>query len=259
LPSPAMPVKLVSSTDQAYGGLCKRGDFVDIEVWKEGTNFQPVPMLMSEYLGGGAVSGPVAWYRKGQGITVTGSGVSQWSDASGNGRHLLQATDAQRPALQTDRTILFDGVAHNLKSAVFTLNQPTTYYLLFKQVTWTSSDYIVDGDLINTGVLAQTNGGVSPGLQLYAGSGVGSNTDLALDTYGVAACVFNGASSVLQINNGTPLTGDAGAGNMGGVSLGKAGTGAGAHANVRVKELIVFSQAHNAAQRALVIAYLLTI
>lgn len=39
-----------------------------------------------------------AWYRGDvTGVVVTGSGVSQWTDQSGNGRHVLQGTDAARP------------------------------------------------------------------------------------------------------------------------------------------------------------------
>jgi hypothetical protein len=254
-----MPVKLVSSTDTAYGGLCKRGDFVDIEAWKEGTNFQPVPMLMSEYLGGGAVAGPAAWYRKGQGITVTGSGVSQWSDASGNGRHLLQATDTNRPARQSDGTILFDGVDNYLKTSAFTLNQPITYYLALKQVTWTAGDYFIDGDGNTSVLIAQPSAGATPEIVAYAGSLSAVSTGLAVNTYGVICAVYNGASSVLRVNNGADITGNFGANNAGGLTLGGSGTVVAQFANIQVKEVIVFNQAHTAAQRSLMIAYLQTL
>ena len=44
-----------------------------------------------------SINSLVAWYRLNSGITIAGQGVSQWDDASGNGNHLLQATDANRP------------------------------------------------------------------------------------------------------------------------------------------------------------------
>jgi hypothetical protein len=97
--------------------------------------------------------GPAAWFRYGTGITITGSGVSQWNDQSGNGRHLLQATDANRPQKQADSSILFDGVAYFLKCNAFTLPQPVSLYLLMKQVTWTAGTGICDGNAVSTGLL----------------------------------------------------------------------------------------------------------
>lgn len=62
---------------------------------------------------------PAAWFRQGAGITVTGSGVSQWDDQSGNGRHLLQGTDAARPIdlpFSGTRYLYLPGVAGNYAS-----------------------------------------------------------------------------------------------------------------------------------------------
>lgn len=196
---------------------------------------------------------PAAWFRYGQGITVTGAGVSQWDDQSGNARHLKQGTDTNRPALQADNSILFDGVDNYLKCDAFTLNQPETVYLLAKQVTWTQTDRIFDGNTVNTGVLYQDV--VTPRIYLFAGSAAAANPDLAVDTYGAVCAIFNGASSLIQVNNGTAITGDAGASNMGGLTLGASGT-PDAYGNIQVKEVIVFAAAHDAGQRAAVIAYL---
>ncbi len=57
------------------------------------------PAIFEDTVGAGIVSslGPAAWFRANTGITVTGLGVSQWDDQSGNARHLLQGTDANRP------------------------------------------------------------------------------------------------------------------------------------------------------------------
>lgn len=48
------------------------------------------------------VAGYAAWYDASDAstITETGTGVSQWDDKSGNGRHMTQGTDANRPSLQ---------------------------------------------------------------------------------------------------------------------------------------------------------------
>lgn len=212
-------------------------------------------------LGGSISSGkvvrslsPAAWFRYGQGITVTGAGVSQWDDQSGNARHLKQGTDTNRPSLEADNSILFDGVNNFLQCDAFALNQPETVYVLFKQVTWTAEDRVFDGNTGDTMDFAQKT--ATPNLGIYAGTGwVAENSDLAVDTYGVAAVVFNGASSLIQINNGTATTGNPGASNAGGFILG-AGAIPSSYSNIQVKEAIVFAAAHDAGQRAAVIAYL---
>ncbi len=320
------------------------------------------------------ISGLKAWYRFNTGLTVTGSGVSQWDDASGNGNHSLQAADADRPSpgglgsdvvvngdfsadsdwvkgsgwtiasgvasaanagasnlsqsgsltlgveykitftisnyvsgtlklfaglgvitstysangtyteyltAASDGTIyiqsagtasfdvdnvsyesvdrsegvLCDGISQFLKTNAFTLNQPTTIYLLFKQITWASGEHVTDGNANDSGTIFQRN--TTPGLGLFAGGAVG-NVDLTLDTYGIISAVFNGASSVIQLNNETPVTGNSGASNMGGFTLGAKADGT-VSAHAQFKEAMGFSGAHDAATRLTNINYLASV
>lgn len=191
----------------------------------------------------------VAWYRLNTGITVTGSGVSKWADQSGNGRDLNQTTDTNRPALQLDGSILFDGNDNKLVTGSLSISQPITHYILFKQITWASGDNVFNG-LATAMVLTQA--GTTPALRINGGSAVGDNTNLVLDTYGVVATVFNGASSLIQVNNTTPNTGNAGANIFDGFSLG----GVSAYSNIQVKEVIIYNSAHDANQRFQNIRYL---
>jgi len=115
---------------------------------------------------------PQAWFRYGVGITVTGAGVSTWADQSGNGRDLLQGTDTNRPALQADSSILFDGVDNFLKTAGFTFNQPETVYVVFKAITFTDGDTILDGNAGNDLRLFQVD--PEPGISGFAGSQFGT-------------------------------------------------------------------------------------
>lgn len=190
--------------------------------------------------------GPAGWWLKGQGQTVTGSGVSQWDDLSGNGRHLLQGTDAARPALQADGSVLFNGTSHYLKTNAFTLNQPEWVLWVGKQVSWTGVDRVFDGNADVSGVLYQSP--TTPRLRLYAGVGSTENANLAVGALGVVSCVINGASSALQINNTAATGGDPGAANMGGLTLGAAATGASNWANISTSELLVFPFAPSTAQ-----------
>lgn len=198
--------------------------------------------------------GLAAWYRFNSGIVVTGAGVSQWADASGNGRNLLQGTDANRPPKQGDGSILFSGLdGCNLKAGAFTLTQPCTVYLLAKQITFTAGDLFFDGNVLNGGAIFQKSSGV---VAIYAGT-EGGNVAFALSGYGVLAAVFNGAASVLQLNNGAGATGDCGAGSMGGFTLGSGGDAPGSQAaNIQVKEVMVYTTAHDASTRGKVVGYL---
>lgn len=195
------------------------------------------------------------WFKFNTGITVTGAGVSQWDDQSGNTRHLKQGTDTNRPALQADGTILFDGADNFLKCDAFTFAQPETIYVLGKQVTWTANDRWFDGNTNLSGTLQQRVG--SPQVGIVAAAAVG-NISPTLDTYCVISCVFNGASSRVQLNHTAAVSGDVGAGDMGGLTLGANGT-PGTYGNVQIKELIGFSAAHDANTRARIIDYLINV
>ncbi len=198
-----------------------------------------------------------AWYRYGVGITVTGAGVSKWADQSGATHDLVQATDAARPSLQSDNSILFDGTAQFLKASAFTLNQPETLYFLFKQISWTAADYFIDGNGLDGGSINQNL--ASPKIRIFAGNLDANFTavlGMTIGAYGIVTVVFNGASSVLQINAGASASGNAGANNMGGLTLGCPGTAVGNFGNIQVKELIVFPAAHTASTRANIINYL---
>lgn len=256
-----IPVKIVGA-NEGYGGMTDRRFFRAGEVvqWVKGVHHQPLPITQAEYdalVGSGSIpvtANLAAHFKFNTGIALNGSNVSQWDDASGNGRHLKQATATNQPAKQADGSILFDGVDNFLKCDAFTLNQPETVYVLFKQVTWSNQESVFDGNAINTGRCLQNT--TTPQIALYAGSGpVASNVELAVDTYGALAAVFNGASSVLQINSTSSAAGNAGAGNMGGFTLGANGNNA-TPCHIQVKEVAIYSVAHDEATRAQVIAYL---
>jgi hypothetical protein len=66
-----------------------------------------------------SISGLAAWYDASatSSVTLTGGFVSQWSDLSGNGLHLTQSTEANRPSTTTVnglRAVDFDGANDHL-------------------------------------------------------------------------------------------------------------------------------------------------
>lgn len=201
---------------------------------------------------------PVAWFDADNGTTLNAGNVSGWLDQFGNGHNASQATPSDQPLLVTSpfNAIRFDGVDDFLKTAAFTLNQPETVYVLLKQITWTALDTFFDGDTADRGEVRQRFTGTTPEIEAFSGVISPANSELALNTYGVISAVFNGASSIFGVNNNTPFSGNLGTNNMGGINIGRYG-GGGRNANIEVRQLIVYSAAHDLATRTKVINYLL--
>lgn len=196
---------------------------------------------------------PAAWYRNATGVTEAGGFASQWDDYSGNGRHLVQGTGTNQPAYSAG-VFTFDGVDNYMKiTADAALIQPTTLYFVGKQVTWTNNEYLWDGNTIASCFVRQID--LTPQIEAYAGTGSANSSDLAVNTYGIVCAKFNGASSSLRVNNNAAITGNFGAGNMGGLYLGSTG-GAASFSNIAVMEFLIFLAAHDDATQSSVIAAL---
>lgn len=196
---------------------------------------------------------PFAWWRYNTSVTVTGSGVSQWSDVTGNARHLLQGTDTNRPAKQSDGSILFDGVDNYMQTGAFVLAQPYTIYLKINQVGWVAGNFITDGLAVASSIKP---GGSSPEVRLNAGLTFAGVSQLTLGGYGALAGVFNGASSVIQVGLNAAVTGDASTTGLDGLTLGSSRVPS-LYSNIGVKEIMLFNTAHDAATRTRVMYYML--
>lgn len=207
---------------------------------------------------GPPIESPAAWWRFNTGITEAGTGVSQWSDQSGNGHHLAQSTDAQRPSKEADGSILFNGTSDSLVTGAWTLAQPVTIYMLLKQITWTGNDIIYDTtdrayviDLVATpNIYLTSNGGTN-----YTAA----NTNLTLNTYKAIAGVHNGASSVIHVNGSAAITGSAGTASINTLRIGSQIAGGVLCSHIQVKEMLVYAGAHDATQRQTVFDYLVSL
>lgn len=254
-PSRVIPVRLTNGDTARVMQLTPvpQGDPTRIQPVQLTTDERAIPVQMKSPL----MANMAAWYRYGIGITDAGGGaVSAWADQSGNGRNALQGTGANRPTLNADNSITADSttVAKSLEVA-FTLNQPCTIYALMRTDSWGSGKRFLGGSAVDAGLFY---GGVTP--QIILGMGVNlSSVSLAIGSYGVVAGVGNGASSVIQLNNGTPVTGNAGTDNPGGVSIGNNSVPNVTGMSVTFKEVILFSAAHDATQRSIIINYLMAV
>jgi hypothetical protein len=199
----------------------------------------------------------VAWYDWTDLTTITKDAserISKVADKLGSGHDLLQAgADATKPTYTADG--IFNDKTKNqfLKTNAFDFNRPEFIYLVIKQNSWTISDYLIDGNAVQTGALFQYD--ATPELCVRAGALSGQNANLAVGVWGIVRILFNGASSKLQINATAATTGNFGAANMGGITIGHAGTG-GAYADINWKEAIFRKVADSAPNEAIIYNYL---
>ena len=92
----------------------------------------------------------VAWFDLAENITKDGSDfVSVWGDKSGNGNDLLRIPSTRNPLWTTDG-VLFDGIDDFMKCVTFTYAQPEQIYIVVKQISWTSTEYLFTGNTDGT-------------------------------------------------------------------------------------------------------------
>jgi len=195
----------------------------------------------------------VAWYKSDEPTTITMDGsnlVSSWSDYLGSGHDLIQATGTNQP-LWSESGILFDGV-DNFMKAVFTYNQPCFIYMVFRNLAYINGLVIFSGG--NTDVILYET--TSTQFKLQAGTASVASTTLTLGSFGVGRFLLYGASSKMIINAGTPTTGNFGAVNMGGFSLGYRSNTNGSFSNIQVKEIILRSISDNSTDETAIYNYL---
>ena len=180
----------------------------------------------------------VFWYKFDELSTITkdvDNKVSLWKDFMGSGRDLRQATAGKHPIWSADG-ITGDGIAQFMDTADFVLNQPESIYIIFKQLSWTSGDYIFDGTATVYGALLQA--GTSSGFRASAGVSSETAMGLGLNELGIARVFFNGTNSKIQINNYKQQNWNCGVNNMGAFTLFARGNGTAAYSNIVVTDII---------------------
>lgn len=175
--------------------------------------------------------------------------VGNLGDKSVNNKDLTQANEVLKPVFTPDM-ISFPGV---MKTPAFTWNQPVTIYLFMKQNAWTATKCIIDGNVNYSANIQQFH--ATPELIAYAGSLSGNNGNLAIGTWGIVKCVFNGVSSKIQVNSTAAVTGDFGAANAGGFTVGANASGADG-SSISIREIITRDVADSAPNEAAIDDYL---
>lgn len=188
-------------------------------------------------------------------ITITPRNTSQFTDLTGNGRHLLQATAASQPlwvASGAGGVLRFDGVADYLKTAAFTLNQPEHIFLLTKWTSVAGAPYILDGNAMNGMGLYDQAGATA---SVYAGKDL-LRASTITGTWGIIDVLYNGAASAIGLNGGLATTGDAGTNNAGGITVCRYGGAAGGYGTADIAALAVYSRPLSELDRQRVVRWL---
>lgn len=142
----------------------------------------------------------LAWYDASDNATITiaGSGVSQWSDKSGNGHHATQSNDAQRPTHPTS-TISFAG-----SQFLALTGMPVVYdFIFYGYLQWGGAYRIALWGGNGSGLM------VDPGELLGVWSQAGftyGGMSWATNTAAILYATVHNTANVTQAKNGGPLT-----------------------------------------------------
>lgn len=168
-----------------------------------------------------------AWYRAADvapGHSV-GDLLPTWTDASGKGHALSQATSAYQPTLQqvtnngkTFYVVRLDGIDDGLRETTSNLPQPSAVAVILKPTLTSQLQYVFDGYSVAT-TRNMLQAYTTPNWRGYAGSALLGPT--ATSTWAVVLTIFSGTGSSIRVNGNTPTSGDAGTQAAGSFTLGK--------------------------------------
>lgn len=134
----------------------------------------------------------LANWRADTGITITGAGVSKWDDQSGNGHHLTQTVDADRPVVVTIDSldsIFFNNKHMNMPVGLVADKRASSIFMCYRTIDTGTQSYVHFGILESDLALYQVAG---PILNKFDGSVRSSGIDMGTSVE--SAGLVNGAS-----------------------------------------------------------------
>jgi len=183
--------------------------------------------------------------------------VTTWYDQSKNSNHATQSTFTSQPkivsagVLLTDNgkpAIVFDGVDDVLENALSggDIETPLTIAAVYNKDVASSNYHVFDGDTLDRSSLYVANS--AAGTRLYNnGSGITATSAVTADQVLVYA-VSNGASSLINENGNTPVTGTIGTLALDGITIGRAGQAIN-YLDSKIQEVIVYDSDQSANRR----------
>jgi hypothetical protein len=156
-----------------------------------------------------------------------GDPVGAWDDASVSAKHATQATSTKRGTLKTNifgtrPAVRFDGVDDFLKTASMTLNAPCTeFHVGIQRTDPAGSVGVVEGTVVGPPEWANYWDGATNKLSAYAGTVLLGSVLPAIGTAYINVVTFTaGVGSKVRLNGGAGVTGNIGATNPSGATLG---------------------------------------
>jgi hypothetical protein len=216
-----------------------------------------------------SIAGLEAWYAADVASSITiATGVQQWSDLSGKGRHLIQNVTNNQPAynsvtLNGKPTITFDGSNDLLQSANFTVAQPYSYIAVFRF----ESAYVSGGprafdagNVARSGEVFRNAAGEelrvfsAPGGSVLVGNLMPAGTNANFNIFDFE---FNSTASAIRLRkNAFAVTGTTGSNAGERLTVGASGGLLGNNSHISVAEFLMFSRVLAAAESDRVRAYL---
>jgi hypothetical protein len=186
-----------------------------------------------------------------------GDAVGTWSDLSGNGHDLVQATSSKRPTYRANElngnpVVQYDGVDDYMSCAGFSVSQPCTWFAVVKRTGGASQGFLVDA---LSGSDRQALYYVSSAWNAWAGITL-TQTGTSGAAWKSIQAVFNSSSSSITVG-GVTASGNVGVQNLsGGLIVGEAVTLAGYAFGGQVAELGCYTGVLSAGNLALLQEYL---
>ncbi len=209
------------------------------------------------------IAGCLLWLDASQIVGLNdGDPVSTWADESGNGNDVTQSNAQEKPTYQTNElnglpvvnfTPTGGGGTKEFLRRTFSspLAQPGTVFVVVRSQSTTDSGKIFDG--VGSGRwLIQPSGGT---WQIFAGSTVLSG-GTADTNWHVFSLIFNGASSEVFVDGVSTITGNPGAANFDGITLGGDNGSGTSPLTGDEAEVIIYNSALGTTDRQTVEAYL---
>jgi hypothetical protein len=169
------------------------------------------------------------WFNANAENYAEGEHVTTWPDHSGNGRDLTAFDAGAAPTYRANAVagraaVEFDGSSSLLKTygSTFTLPQPTTFFIAYKQLDTGAGDFVFDS---RDGSARQLFGQNTAGkLDAYANNPLSADATIPFSGYQVWSGTFNGSSSTLWQNGTQVAAGNAGGSGLAGLTVGALST-----------------------------------
>lgn len=194
-------------------------------------------------------------------IALDGSNnVSQWSDKSGNGRHVLQGSATLRPSYTSSNQVngitvpRFDGSDDTMSTTGgSTISQPSTSYVVFKfESGGAANPTLWDGSSSRQWLVLPS----STSVQAYANAALTPTVSNLVGAVTQVGVLYSGGSSTIRMNGSQISSGNLGSAGIGtNVVVGSNPFGLGSFKGC-IAELLIYSKALSTTERDNVESYL---